>query len=169
MIRSWWFHHRGDRREPRDRTQVGSADVAQQFRAGVVMVVRHVDRDEVLAFERSDLPGEWQLPQGGIDDGEEPLESAWRELREETGLGPEHVELVGEHPRWVVYEWPERLRGKRRGQAQRCFYFRVRDAKVRPTVDDREFQAWRWCTPAWLIRQVVEFRHDAYVELLGDA
>jgi putative (di)nucleoside polyphosphate hydrolase len=141
--------------------------MAQQFRAGVVMVVRHPDRDELLAFERADLPGEWQLPQGGIDNDEEPLDAAWRELAEETGLGPEQVELVGEHPRWVAYEWPADLRGKRRGQVQRWFFFAARDAKVQPKVDDREFQAWRWCTPAWLIRQVVEFRQEAYTEVLA--
>ena len=79
------------------------------FRAGVVAVVTN-SRDEVLAFERSDVPGAWQLPQGGIDVGENPDEAAWRELGEETGLGPSDVELIGTHPTWMVYEFPEHVR-----------------------------------------------------------
>ena len=57
------------------------------FRAGVVAVVRR-DDGLVMAFERADLPGQWQLPQGGLEAGESPVEAAWRELAEETGLGP---------------------------------------------------------------------------------
>ena len=54
------------------------------FRAGVVAVVRRSD-GQVMAFERADAPGAWQLPQGGIESGETPEQAAWRELREETG------------------------------------------------------------------------------------
>jgi putative (di)nucleoside polyphosphate hydrolase len=131
------------------------------------MVVLHPSTGEVMAFERADLPGEWQLPQGGIENGEEPVEAAWRELIEETGLAPAEVELIGEHPRWVAYEWPPEIRDKQRGQVQRWFVFRLRDPKRQPVVDGREFQAWCWCSPAWLIRQVVDFRHDAYAEVLN--
>ena len=131
------------------------------------MVVEHPDNGDVMAFERSDLPGEWQLPQGGLERDEEPVDAAWRELGEETGLGPAEVKLVREHPRWVAYEWPPEVREKRRGQVQRWFFYRAIDASVQPTVDRREFGAWRWCTPDWLLRQVVEFRREAYAEGLG--
>lgn len=136
---------------------------SSNFRAGVVAAVTNSHR-QLLAFERSDVAGAWQLAQGGIDVGEEPLAAVWRELFEETGLGPDDVELVGEHPDWVVYEFPDEIRsaGKRLGQAQRWYLFRARSDDVVPTPDDVEFVAWRWVEPMWLIDQVVEFRRAAY-------
>lgn len=138
------------------------------FRAGVVTVV-HNSAGQVLAFERSDVNGQWQLPQGGIDAGETVDEAAWRELGEETGLGPAEVELVGRHPDWTVYEWPEHLqrRGKRLGQVHRWYHFTVYDDAVEPKPDGVEFVSWAWVEPAWLIDQVVEFRRGVYQQVLG--
>lgn len=143
------------------------------FRAGVVMVVRHPDLEHVMAFERADARGSWQLPQGGMDEGETPIESAWRELREETGLGPDHVDVLAEFPDWVAYEWPEELRkGKpnrkdRIGQVQRWFLFNVHSLEVQPAPDGSEFVAWKWVTTDWLIDHVPEFRREAYRRVLG--
>jgi putative (di)nucleoside polyphosphate hydrolase len=134
----------------------------------VVIVVRR-DDGRVLAFERVDQPGQWQLPQGGLEPGESPDEAAWRELGEETGLRPADVELVGEHPDWVAYEWPPDVvaGGNRLGQVQRWFFFRLGDDSIEPSPDGREFQSWRWAEPAWLIDQVVPFRRPAYETVLG--
>jgi putative (di)nucleoside polyphosphate hydrolase len=150
---------------------IGTATIdpmpSAHFRAGVVIVVVN-DRGEVLAFERNDVRGQWQLPQGGIDVGERPVQAAWRELAEETGLGPDDVELVGEHPDWTVYEWPDHLRerGRRLGQAHRWFTFRPRDPDVEPSPDGSEFVDWRWADRTWLIDQVVEFRRAGYRRVL---
>jgi putative (di)nucleoside polyphosphate hydrolase len=137
------------------------------FRAGVVAVVTN-SRDEVLAFERSDVPGAWQLPQGGIDVGEAPGVAAWRELGEETGLGADDVELVGVHPTWTVYEFPDHVRseGKRLGQAQRWYFFRAVSDEVTPTPDGVEFVGWRWVERSWLVEHVVSFRSDVYRAVL---
>jgi putative (di)nucleoside polyphosphate hydrolase len=131
------------------------------FRAGVVAVVHDGD-GRVLAFERSDVPGAWQLPQGGIDAEEDVTAAAWRELGEETGLGADDVELTGIHPEWLVYEFPAQVRDKRLGQAQRWFYFRARSGSIEPRPDGVEFVAWKWVDVDWLLDQVVEFRHDVY-------
>lgn len=144
-----------------------------QFRAGVVAVVTN-SAGEVMAFERSDVPGAWQLPQGGIDAGEATEAAAWRELFEETGLGPDQVDLIGEYPEWTAYEWPSELRaaGKGRGnnrlgQAQRWFVFSVRSDDVEPVPDGVEFSTWRWADREWLIEQVVDFRRPSYRKVLA--
>ena len=141
---------------------------SMHFRAGVVAVVRNA-AGQVLALERSDVAGQWQLPQGGIAVGEQPRGAAWRELGEETGLTHAHVVLIDEFPEWTVYEWPEGLRpaGKRLGQAHRWFAFEARHEAVRPRPDGEEFVAWRWVEPRWLIDQIVEFRRPVYERVLS--
>jgi putative (di)nucleoside polyphosphate hydrolase len=145
----------------------------QHFRAGVVIVVRHPDRRRVLAFERVDEAGSWQLPQGGLQLGEEPIATAWRELMEETGLGEHDVVARVEYPEWVAYEWPADViresghDGKRRGQVQKWFFFDALRDDIIPTPDGSEFVDWRWVDPAWLVATVVEWRRRAYDRVLG--
>lgn len=138
------------------------------FRAGVVAVVRR-DDGKVLAFERTDFAGQWQLPQGGIERGESPTQAAWRELEEETGLGKGQVELVGEYEGWTVYEWPSWMRrGPRLGQVHRWFFFRPIDDELEPCPDGDEFCDWMWMSTATLIERVVEFRKPPYRQVLGE-
>ena len=140
---------------------------SSNFRAGVVAVVSN-SHGQVLAFERSDVPGAWQLPQGGIEVGESPFEAAWRELSEESGLGADDVEMSGEHPTWMAYEFPDHVRseGKRLGQVQRWYFFRALSDEVTPTPDHVEFVAWKWVERQWLVEQVVDFRTDVYRAVL---
>jgi len=140
------------------------------FRAGVVAIVRRSD-GQVLAFERADVPGQWQLPQGGLERGEAAQAAAWRELEEETGLGPRQVELVQGHDEWIVTAWPEGVVGSsgRLGQAQRWFEFRPHDDDVTPRPDGREFRDWKWVEPAWLVEHVVAFKRPAYARMLTAA
>lgn len=147
--------------------------VSSHFRAGVVIVVRSPDLTQVMAFERADAPGNWQLPQGGLKAGEQPIEGAWRELLEETGLGAEHVIVRVEFPEWLAYEWPDDLKtikagnANRIGQVQRWFLFDAVSPDVVPTPDGSEFINWKWVTPAWLIGHVMDWRRSPYERVLG--
>jgi len=134
----------------------------------VVAVVERSD-GAILAFERADAPGSWQLPQGGIELGEEPVDTVWRELHEETGLTAEDVELVGEHSDWVPYQWPAEVTAGRKGlgQIHRWFMFRAGDDDIQPAPDGSEFTSWRWVDRRWLIDHVVAFRRPAYERVLG--
>ncbi len=137
------------------------------FRAGVITVVRRAD-GHVMAFERSDLSGEWQLPQGGIEHGESPQDAAWRELVEETGLGRTDVSLVDEWDGWTVYLWPEEMRRSGRlGQVHRWFFFEPLHDDVAPEPDGSEFGRWSWMSVPELIERVVDFRKAPYRQVLG--
>lgn len=140
----------------------------QVFRAGVVLVVRRNNGD-ILVCERGDVPHAWQLPQGGIDVGENPERAAWRELAEETGLREPCVRLEVELHEWIAYEWPDEIREQakhgdlRRGQIQKWFVFGLTDDdNCRPAIDEVEFVAWRWMSVVDLLREVVSFRVDSY-------
>ena len=78
----------------------------QTFRAGVGAVILNKD-GLVLGLERKDIPGAWQLPQGGLDADESPLEAVKREVLEETGIEASDLELLATAPRWLAYELPE--------------------------------------------------------------
>jgi putative (di)nucleoside polyphosphate hydrolase len=141
---------------------------SMHFRANVVAIVVN-DKGCVMAFERSDLDGQWQLPQGGMDVGESPEEAAWRELGEETGLTAKHVELTAEFGEWTAYAWPAGARNNgRMGQVQRWFTFRVKSDDVEPEPDGVEFQDWKWVSPDWLVDNVVDFRQSSYRRVLLD-
>lgn len=137
------------------------------LRVGVIAAVRRAD-GRLLAFERSDLSGEWQLPQGGIEPGETPTQAAWRELQEETGLDSEQVALVDEYEGWTAYLWPvEMQRGERLGQVHRWFFFEPILDPIEPKPDGSEFRNWKWMTPDQLIERVVDFRKQPYQQVLG--
>jgi len=139
--------------------------------AGVMLLNRH---GQVFVGQRLDSVVEaWQMPQGGIDPGEDPIEAAWRELWEETGVQRELAELVAAAPDELFYDLPEDLaariwKGKWRGQRQRWFLFRFlgEDGDVNIETAEPEFRAWRWAEPKDLPDLIVPFKRELYKELL---
>jgi len=143
----------------------------ENFRAGVGMVV-HRDDGRILGLERADVPGAWQLPQGGLMPGEDTVASAWRELAEETGLNQAHVDLAAASDAWFGYELPHAMRSRKtgRGQVHRWFLFRLKSGVELPSLPNpprREFKSRQWMTVSELIDVAAPFRRAEY-ELVRD-
>jgi putative (di)nucleoside polyphosphate hydrolase len=139
-------------------------------RAGLVWVGR-----------RADAPGEeegrgawWQMPQGGIDKGENPEEAARRELVEETGI--RSVKILGETKDWLLYDLPAELAGKAwggryQGQAQKWFAVRFLGEEseidiVPPAGHKAEFTEWRWVSLAEVADLIVPFKRSVYLKVI---
>jgi putative (di)nucleoside polyphosphate hydrolase len=129
---------------------------------------------EVFVARRLDLPGEaWQMPQGGIDFGEEPKEAALRELAEETGIGC--AEILAESIGWLRYDLPVELlarswHGRWRGQRQKWFLMRFTgsDDHVDLTAGEPEFDAWKWVPIEDLARLAAPFKRQVYLDILAE-
>ncbi len=118
----------------------------------------------------------WQMPQGGIDRGEEPLSTAKRELFEETGM--ESLRLLAEAPHWINYDLPRELigvvwKGKYRGQTQKWFAFRFHgdESEIRinppPGGHEPEFDRWDWRPMGDLPGLIVPFKRRVYEEVIA--
>ena len=115
----------------------------------------------------------WQMPQGGLDEGEEAAEGALRELEEETGIGRDKVAIVARHGEELTYDLPPELvgklwKGRWRGQRQTWFLARFlgTDSDVDIATAEPEFRAWKWADPADLPAMIVPFKKKLYEDVL---
>ena len=141
--------------------------------AGIMLLNRE---GKVFVAARIDNPEDaWQMPQGGLDDGEEPWPGILRELEEETGIPPRLVEKVAECPERLRYDLPDELQGKMwggkwKGQLQDWYLCRFtgRDEDVDIATEEPEFCDWKWVAPADLPDLIVPFKRDLYRRLIAE-
>lgn len=120
----------------------------------------------------SELPA-WQMPQGGIDDGETARDAALRELEEETGVASDMVTVEAETDGWLTYDLPHDVvpriwNGRFRGQEQKWFLLRFHgtDDQVNIDTDHPEFSQWRWMPASQVLDQIVPFKRKVYAQVL---
>jgi len=131
-------------------------------RAGLVFAGRRIEQT---------VEG-WQMPQGGIDEGERPRDAALRELQEEIGTAK--AAILREHPDWLTYDLPDHLlgvalKGKYRGQKQKWFAMRFEgaDSDIDLTRHEPEFADWKWIEADALPGLIVPFKRDIYVQVVA--
>ena len=142
------------------------------YRPNVGIVLMRAD-GQLFWARRVNRDG-WQFPQGGMNTDETPLEAMYRELREETGLYPQHVDVLGATPGWLRYRLPNRCvrRGARPtciGQKQVWFLLQMRgeESDLRLDLTDKpEFDSWRWVDFWYPVENVVTFKREVYVRAL---
>ena len=140
------------------------------LRSGVGIVVLN-KQNKVFVAKRIDNPKNfWQMPQGGVDEGENFLNAAYRELEEETSI--KKVNLIQELEGTITYELPDRLlgiiwKGKYRGQKQKWFLMRFNgeDNEINIKTKNPEFLEWKWINLESLTEVVVDFKLHVYKEL----
>lgn len=145
------------------------------YRPNVGLMILNAE-GHVFTGQRLDRPANgqaWQMPQGGIDEGEEPQAAAYRELLEETGIDANMVQLVAESKGWISYDFPADLsqklwKGRYQGQTQRWFLMRFigDDAQINIQTEEPEFSDWKWMPTADLIDNIVPFKRHIYKQVL---
>jgi len=143
------------------------------YRRGVGVMLINADKHVFVGRRIDNRDEAWQMPQGGIDQGEEPWPAALRELEEETGIRPKLVQQVAGHPQQLRYDIPEALAsrlwgGKWKGQLQDWYLARFlgTNADVNIATKQPEFSHWKWVEPQLLPELIVPFKRDLYRELL---
>ena len=134
------------------------------------------NQDGQLLWARRIRQDAWQFPQGGIHRKETPEEAMYRELREEVGLSPEHVDVLGSTRGWLRYDLPEKLIRRHRkpvcvGQKQVWFMLRLLGDESNVQLDHSskpEFDHWRWVDYWYPLHEVVAFKRDVYKRALKE-
>ncbi len=143
------------------------------LRTGVGIIVLN-KQNKVFVGKRKDNPGDkWQMPQGGVDQGEDYITAMKRELLEETGI--KNIEIIKEIDKIYQYELPQNLvgiiwKGKYRGQKQKWFITRFLGKEKEINLDTKhaEFIDWKWIQPNLLPEVIVDFKKDLYLNLLKE-
>ena len=146
-----------------------------RYRRGVGVMLLNSQSKAFVGLRIDNTDEAWQMPQGGIDKGEEPWATALRELEEETGIAPHLVERIAICPERLKYDLPPELReklwgGKWKGQDQDWYLARFlgSDTDVDIATHHPEFCDWKWVEPDRLPDLIVPFKRDLYRQLLRE-
>jgi putative (di)nucleoside polyphosphate hydrolase len=164
---------------PKEQPQMARIERDLPYRACVGIML--LNRDSLVWIGRrcdkanDEGPGQWwQMPQGGIDEAEDPAAAALRELEEETSA--RSAEIISETPGWLIYDLPDHLigkawKGRYRGQKQKWFAARFlgddSEFNLAPEGQTPEFDAWRWAPMEELAHLVVPFKRDVYEQVIA--
>ena len=149
---------------------MGVIDVSKlDYRKNVGMILINA-KGYIFAGKRLDNnTSAWQMPQGGIDEGETPETAAFRELAEETGIQRSKVRILGSTAGWLSYDIPVDLitklwNGQYRGQKQKWFVFEFlgKDADINIVTEEPEFSEWAWKSKDDLLSSIVPFKVEVY-------
>ena len=143
------------------------------MRTGVGIIVLN-NKNQVFVGRRKDNPNDnWQMPQGGVDKGEDFITAMKRELIEETSI--KNIKIIKEIEKTYQYELPENLvgiiwKGKYRGQKQKWFITRFlgQESEINLNTKNAEFIDWKWIEPKLLPKVIVNFKKDLYLNLLTE-
>ena len=143
------------------------------LRTGVGIIVLN-KQNKIFVGKRKDNPGDkWQMPQGGVDEGEDYITAMKRELFEETSI--QNIKIIKEIDKIYQYELPENLvgiiwKGKYRGQKQKWFITRFlgEEKEINLNTKHAEFIDWKWIEPKFLPEVIVNFKKDLYLNLLKE-
>ena len=143
------------------------------LRTGVGIIVLN-KQNKIFVGKRKDNPGDrWQMPQGGVDEGEDYITAMRRELLEETSI--QNIEIIKEIDKIYQYELPENLvgiiwKGKYRGQKLKWFITRFlgEEKEINLNTKHAEFIDWKWIEPKFLPEVIVNFKKDLYLNLLKE-
>jgi len=143
------------------------------LRTGVGIIILN-DQNKIFVGKRKDNPGDkWQMPQGGVDIGEDFVTAMKRELMEETGI--KNIKIIKEIEKIYQYELPQNLvgviwKGKYRGQKQKWFITRFlgKESEINLNTKHAEFIDWKWIEPKLLPEVIVNFKKDLYLNLLRE-
>jgi putative (di)nucleoside polyphosphate hydrolase len=157
--------------------QAGGPQVidSEGYRANVGIIISNAE-GRVLWCRRVGQQDAWQFPQGGIEEHETPEQALYRELREETGLRPEHVSVLGSTRKWLKYQLPEYLIRQECGlrcigQKQKWFLLRLRSKESALDLERAskpEFDDWRWVDYWYPASAVIFFKRDVYEQALRE-
>ncbi|MCY4446643.1 MAG: RNA pyrophosphohydrolase [Rhodobacteraceae bacterium] len=145
------------------------------YRPCVGIMMLNAQNDVFVGQRRDGISEAWQMPQGGIDRGEDHLAAALRELEEETGVTSDLVDLIDTTKRWLYYDLPTELiaklwGGQFRGQKQMWFLFRFKglDSQVKINTLNPEFSSWKWVNINELVDAIVPFKRHVYEEVIHE-